>query len=183
MCNQCPSPLTLWVGILLRRGVLDITLCGKVGQWLAKGRSFSPTSSVNKIDRHDITEILLRVALNTITLTLTRISYFNRIRMNRKPVLYLHVWTVIPFCQLLMGQVYFLMDFIWFFWKKMLFVYYLTLKWGNAFLLAKSWSPNVIEHKSWPQRCKKPIIFVACQNIFLALGKHRFPLNVKWSLF
>ena len=29
----------------------------------------SPISSVNKTDRHDITEILLKVALNTITLT------------------------------------------------------------------------------------------------------------------
>jgi hypothetical protein len=30
---------------------------------------FFPVSSTNKTDRHDITEILLRVALNTITLT------------------------------------------------------------------------------------------------------------------
>jgi hypothetical protein len=27
---------------------------------------FSPVSSINKTDRHDITEILLKVALNTI---------------------------------------------------------------------------------------------------------------------
>ena len=33
-------------------------------QWL------SPVSSTNKIDRHDITEILLKVALNIMTLTL-----------------------------------------------------------------------------------------------------------------
>jgi hypothetical protein len=31
------------------------------------GRWFSPVSSTNKIDRHDITEILLKVALNSIT--------------------------------------------------------------------------------------------------------------------
>ena len=31
----------------------------------------SPVSSTNKTDRHDITEILLKVALNTITITLT----------------------------------------------------------------------------------------------------------------
>jgi hypothetical protein len=40
----------------------------KVGQWLATGRWFSPgtpVSSNNKTDRHDITEILLKVALNT----------------------------------------------------------------------------------------------------------------------
>jgi hypothetical protein len=42
--------------------------------WLASGRLFSPgtpVSSTNKTDRHDITEILLKVALNTTTLTLT----------------------------------------------------------------------------------------------------------------
>jgi len=31
----------------------------------------TPVSSTNKTDRHDITEILLKVALNTIFLTLT----------------------------------------------------------------------------------------------------------------
>jgi hypothetical protein len=31
---------------------------------------FSPVSSTNKIDLHDITEILLKVVLNTIALTL-----------------------------------------------------------------------------------------------------------------
>ena len=74
-CNQCLSPLTLWVQISLRRGVRDTkctTLCEKVCQWLAAGRWFSlgtPVSSINKTDRHDIAEILLKVALNTITLT------------------------------------------------------------------------------------------------------------------
>jgi len=33
LCNQCLSPLTLWVRILLRRGVLDKTLCDKVCHW------------------------------------------------------------------------------------------------------------------------------------------------------
>jgi len=50
------------------------TLCDKVCQWLATGWSFSlgtQVSSTNKTDRHDITEILLKVALNTVTLTLT----------------------------------------------------------------------------------------------------------------
>ena len=56
--------------LLVRWGILDTTLCDKVCQWLATGRWFSPgtlVSSPNKIDRHDITEILLKVALNTIT--------------------------------------------------------------------------------------------------------------------
>ena len=57
----------------LRRGVLDTTLCDKVSQSLKAGQWFSlgtPVSSTNKTDRHDITEILLNVALNTITLPL-----------------------------------------------------------------------------------------------------------------
>ena len=40
-----------------------------VCQWQAPGRWFSPgtlVSSINKTDRHDITEILLKVALSTI---------------------------------------------------------------------------------------------------------------------
>ena len=44
----------------------------KVCRWLASGRSFSsgtPVSSTNKTDCHDITEILLKVDLNTITLS------------------------------------------------------------------------------------------------------------------
>ena len=38
----------------------------KVCQWLATGPWFSPVSATNKTDRHDTTEILLKVALNTI---------------------------------------------------------------------------------------------------------------------
>ena len=68
LCNQCPSPLTLWFRIPLRRGVLDTTLCDKVCKWLAAGWCFSPVSSTNNTDSHDITEILLNVVLNTITL-------------------------------------------------------------------------------------------------------------------
>ena len=57
------------------RGALDTTLCNKVCQGLATGRWFSPGTPLlftNKTNRHDITEILLRVALNTITLTTLR---------------------------------------------------------------------------------------------------------------
>ena len=70
--NQCLSPLTLWVWIPLRWGVLDTTLCDKVCQWLATGRWFSLdtlVSSTNKSDHHDITELLMKVALNTINQT------------------------------------------------------------------------------------------------------------------
>ena len=50
-------------------GVFDTTLCDQVCQWLVAGRWFSPgtpDSSTNKTDRDDITEILLKGALNTI---------------------------------------------------------------------------------------------------------------------
>ena len=70
LCNQCLSPLALWVWNLLGRGVLDTRLCDKVCQWLALGQWFSSgtmVSSTNKTDCHVITEILLKVALNTIT--------------------------------------------------------------------------------------------------------------------
>ena len=52
------------------RGVLDTTLCDEVFQWLAAGRWFCPSTPVsftNKTDIHDITEILLKVALSAIT--------------------------------------------------------------------------------------------------------------------
>jgi hypothetical protein len=62
ICNKCQSPLTLWVWIPLRRGVLDTTLCDKVCQSLV----FSPPIKLTAT----ITGILLKVTLNTITLTL-----------------------------------------------------------------------------------------------------------------
>jgi hypothetical protein len=49
--------------------VLDTTLCDKASQWLVTGQWFSsdtPISATNKTNRHDMTEVLLKVALNTI---------------------------------------------------------------------------------------------------------------------
>ena len=67
LCNQCLPPLMLWVRISIRARCT--TLCDKVWQWLATGLWISPgppVSSTNKTDLHNITEILLRVALSTI---------------------------------------------------------------------------------------------------------------------
>ena len=50
------------------RRELYTTLCDSVCQRLTTGRWFSPgtlISSTNKTNRHDITEILLKVSLNT----------------------------------------------------------------------------------------------------------------------
>ena len=67
LCTQCLlSPLTLWVWILLMVRRTRLTLC--VFHWLMAGQWFSagpPVSSANKTDGHNITEILLKVALNT----------------------------------------------------------------------------------------------------------------------
>ena len=72
LCNQCLSPLKLSVRTCSWWGVLNTTLSDKVCQWLAIGQWFSPcapVSSTNKTNRHDIIEILLKVALNTINQT------------------------------------------------------------------------------------------------------------------
>jgi hypothetical protein len=72
LCSQRLLPITLWDRIPLRQSVLDTTLCDEICQWLAEGRWFStgtPVSSTNKTDRHDITDIVLTVALSTISLT------------------------------------------------------------------------------------------------------------------
>jgi hypothetical protein len=70
LCNQCLSPLMLWVWIVHRRGVLDTSLCDKsLSVTCNRSVVFSgtPVSSTNKTELHDIAEILLKVALNTLT--------------------------------------------------------------------------------------------------------------------
>ena len=57
---------------------LDTSLCDKICQWLATDQWFSPgppVSSTNKTDHHDITEILLKVPLNTIKQTTNKQTY------------------------------------------------------------------------------------------------------------
>ena len=45
------------------RGVVDTTLCNEVCRWFSPG---TVVSSINKIGHHDVTEILLKVALDNI---------------------------------------------------------------------------------------------------------------------
>ena len=59
------------------RCVVGTTLCDKVCQWLTTGQRSSLVSSTNKTDRHDITEIVLKVTLNTITQTFCRDGGFH----------------------------------------------------------------------------------------------------------
>ena len=69
LCNQCLSPLSLWVRFLLmarctRYNIIWSSLFVS-DAWVSPG---TPNSSTNKSNYLDITEILLRVVLNTITL-------------------------------------------------------------------------------------------------------------------
>ena len=60
----------IWFESCSWQSVLETTLCDKVCQRLMAGWWFSPgtlISSTSKTDHYDITEILLKVALNTIT--------------------------------------------------------------------------------------------------------------------
>jgi hypothetical protein len=61
LCNQCLSPLKLqvWIPIMARCTWYII-------MWLAAGGRFSPGTSTNKTDCHDITDILLKMVINTI---------------------------------------------------------------------------------------------------------------------
>ena len=70
LCDRCLSPLMLRVRILIRTRCT--TLCDKVCQWLATGWWFSPDTSVSSINKadHNMAEMLLKVALNTIKQTL-----------------------------------------------------------------------------------------------------------------
>ena len=64
--------------ILVWSVVLDTTLCDKVCHWLATGPWFSPgtpVSSTNKTGHQNMIKILLKVPLNTTTLTLLVFVY------------------------------------------------------------------------------------------------------------
>ena len=75
----------------------DVTLCDKVCQWLVSGRWFSLGSSVsstNKIDRHNITEVLLKVALNTTVSPVFEMYWTNRIEFSQH-YSYKYCWWIV----------------------------------------------------------------------------------------
>ena len=76
LCNQCLSPLMLWVRILIRARCT--TLCDKVCQWLVTGQWFSlgpSVSSTNKTDCHDKTEITNKQKHNLLHFVLKLLIY------------------------------------------------------------------------------------------------------------
>ena len=66
LCNQYLSPMMLWVRISIRARCDEVCQCLATGRWFSPG---APVSSTNKTDGHDITEIFLKVVLNTIKQT------------------------------------------------------------------------------------------------------------------
>jgi hypothetical protein len=70
-------------------------LCDKVCPWVATGLWFSPgtpVSSTYKTDRHDITEILLKLTLNNIHLTLTQCSHSHLLHFATTDI-WTKIWT------------------------------------------------------------------------------------------
>ena len=95
------SYFKLWVRIPLNRGVsrYNIMWWSLSVTWQVGGFSLgTPISSTNKNDRHDITEILLKVSLSTITLTpyflfyiaeiLLKVALNTKNQINQNPILY-----------------------------------------------------------------------------------------------
>jgi hypothetical protein len=107
-------------------------------QWLAAGRWFSPetvtvASSTNKTDRHNITEIFLRLALNTISLAIytTNIVYYQYHRC------YYVGWNVNTYLRRLMA------DF------KIIFVFI-----SAHDDICSAWRKIVIFHTKYPNNCR-----------------------------
>ena len=70
-CNSNTTKIEISVDMLHAIQLPVQAVC----QWLVVGQWFSLVSSTNKTDRHNITEMLLKVVLNTITFTYTSITY------------------------------------------------------------------------------------------------------------
>ena len=63
LCNQCLSPLKVWVRTPFIARCTHTTVCDKVCQWLATGRWLSPGTLVCSTNK---TDLLLKVTLSTI---------------------------------------------------------------------------------------------------------------------
>jgi hypothetical protein len=77
-CPSCQLLYTFGVHSLSWFHFLYPSLCEKGGQWLVTGLWLSPVYSTNWSDFHDMTDILLKVVFNTITLT--HIYYYQTLR-------------------------------------------------------------------------------------------------------
>ena len=107
--------MVIWFECLCSKLQLLLVLCDKVYQWLATGsRWFSPgplISSTNKTDRHDITEILLKVALNTIKQTNNLIRLYESLQeecLRKSSTLYFCLEETVSFSDLVIYKKYIL---------------------------------------------------------------------------
>jgi hypothetical protein len=114
LCNQCLSPLTLWVRTPLRRGELDTTLCDKVCQWrgvqlyvikivsaLRQVGGFLRVLQFPSPIKLTATKILLKVALNTTkqTINVVHISLNKSQRCNNNLSLQFFRWHFGKLCR------------------------------------------------------------------------------------
>ena len=94
ICNQCISPLTLWVRISLMASCTRYNIMwSRFSMTCRKSMVYPDTlvSSINKTDHNDITAILLKVAVNTIALT--NILYIKTISaLSNRFVFYCCIW-------------------------------------------------------------------------------------------
>jgi hypothetical protein len=105
LCNQCLPPLMMWVRISIRARCA--TLCDEVCQWLAIGLWFSPGPPVsfsNKTDCHNITEIMLKVALNTIEQTNILFEVFKVMYNKCYKIVVVHVFAWLRFSKRMMVE-------------------------------------------------------------------------------
>jgi hypothetical protein len=79
------------------QSVLDTTLHDKICLWIATGWWFSPVSSINKTDHHNITEILLKVALYIVHLTINVPKKILKIKFSNQQFffyMYINIWYI-----------------------------------------------------------------------------------------
>ena len=96
LCNQCISPLTLWVRIPLMASGTRYNIMWSSLSVTCDG-FLRVLSSTNKTDHYDITEILLKVALNTITLTPTLKETIDQLISSISKI-YLEIWQSVQRC-------------------------------------------------------------------------------------
>ena len=107
------------------RGVFDTTLCDKVFHYLRQVDSFL-SFSCTKTDRHDINEILLKVALNTITLPPCSLNIITNVLLSAANISRPEKSTTQSHCDSFSCEYYFMiyeLKYLYFSWTVVSFIY------------------------------------------------------------